>query len=182
MVNFSETSTKINDGFHMYVLLSFIDLWPCYNLSYRRIPYHRKQWVHIVYDPSIALVHVWSQHVMWLNIPQLKQGDIPGYHLSDIPQFSNLTSTMISVHLKFNPRWEGDLWLLQTKEIFVCSESYQRILKIKYPISYDIQISSLCPNDSLSCFWFHTVATLLIIIDGHLLHIHFEVALSRVWT
>ena len=102
----------------MYVLLSFIDLWPCYNLSYRRIPYHRKQWVHIVYDPSIALVHVWSQHVMWPNIPQLKQGDIAGYHLSDIPQFSNLTSTMISVHLKFNPRWESDLWLLQTKEIF----------------------------------------------------------------
>ena len=45
--------------------------------------------------------------------PRAKLLDIRGYHPSDIPKFSNLTSTTISPCLKFNLRWER--WLLMKK-------------------------------------------------------------------
>ena len=39
----------------------------------------------------------WAKCVTWPNIHQLKQENIREYTLSDIPRFSNLTSTAIEV-------------------------------------------------------------------------------------
>ena len=67
------------------------------------------------------LARDWSKRSTWTNISQLQLGDIAECHPSDIPQFSNLTSTKISLRFKFNLRWERVLWLLQKKEILFCS-------------------------------------------------------------
>ena len=45
-----------------------------------------------------------SKRITGPKIPQLKLSDIREYYPGDIPQFSNLTSTTISLRLKFNSR------------------------------------------------------------------------------
>lgn len=42
----------------------------------------------------------WSKHIKWSNIPHQKLRDIQGYQSSEIPQFSNLMSPLMSLHLK----------------------------------------------------------------------------------
>ena len=68
-------------------------------------------------------VHDWFKCITWPNSSPLKLEDNWGYHPSDIPQLSNLMSTMIILYLKYNSRWESILWLLQKGGIFVCSLS-----------------------------------------------------------
>ena len=56
------------------------------------------------------------------NIPQLKLGDIQEYHLSDIPQFSNLMIILnLTIHLSFRMR-EG--FVVATEEF--CTLSHTR--------------------------------------------------------
>ena len=48
------------------------------------------------------------------------------YHQSDIPQFLNLMSTTLSLHFKFNLRWERVCGCYRGREIFFCSLSHTR--------------------------------------------------------
>ena len=66
----------------------------------------------------------WSKRSTWLNLPQLKLGDIREYHPSDIPQFSNLTSTTISLLLK--------LWEKVRKRFVVLTEEGRYFLFVKF--------------------------------------------------
>lgn len=73
----------------------------------------------------------------WLNILQQKLGDIRGYHPSDIPHFSNHTSTEISL----NSRWENGFWLLQKKGNILFMKSHQRTPKSKHFKSHKVSCS-----------------------------------------
>lgn len=48
------------------------------------------------------------------------------YHQSDIPQILNLMSTTLSLHFKFNLRWERVCGCYRGREIFFCSLSHTR--------------------------------------------------------
>ena len=70
-----------------------------------------------LYDPSYVFVWL-TQHVT--NIPQLKLGDIWGYHLSDIPQFSDLQQVFVWNLIQDERVYCG---CYRKREIFCCSLS-----------------------------------------------------------
>ena len=64
----------------------------------------------------ILLARDWSKRSTWRNIPQLKQGDIRSFQPSDIPQFSNLTSSL-KIWIKLRERFvvitEEDIFVIK---------------------------------------------------------------------
>ena len=69
----------------------------------------------------------WSKRITWLNIPQLKLGDILRSHPRDIPQYEiEMFPTTAALRLKFNSIWENIWWFSSRREIFVCSYSRAR--------------------------------------------------------
>ena len=63
--------------------------------------------------------------------PRAKLWDIRGYHPSDIPKFSNLTSTTVSPRLKFNLRRERFVVVNEEVKYLFVRNSYQKALKEK---------------------------------------------------
>ena len=88
------------------------------------------------YDLSNILTRarlVQTQHLT--EYPSAKTGDIRGYHPSDIPQFSNRTSSTINHRFNFKSRRESVLWLLQKEGyiflfINISSRALQNIWRI----------------------------------------------------
>lgn len=67
----------------------------------------------------------WTQ--VWLRqVTRQVQYHQVQYHQSDIPQFLNLMSTTLSLHFKFNLRWERVYGCYRGREIFFCSLSHTR--------------------------------------------------------
>ena len=67
----------------------------------------------------------WTQ--VWLRqVTHQVQYHQVQYHQSDIPQFLNLMSTTLSLHFKFNLRWERVCGCYSGREIFFCSLSHTR--------------------------------------------------------
>ena len=67
----------------------------------------------------------WTQ--VWLRqVTRQVQYHQVQYHQSNIPQFLNLMSTTLSLHFKFNLRWERVYGCYRGREIFLCSWSHTR--------------------------------------------------------
>lgn len=81
--------------------------------------------IRFIIHPIVLLPRDWSKRRMWLNVSQLKLGDIREYHRGDTPQLSNLTFTATSLRFKLNSRWKRVLWLLQEKgNLYLFIKSY----------------------------------------------------------